>query len=279
MIHRLISSGTTWEDKYGCSRAVRVDNHVVVAGTTTVDARGTVIAPGDPGRQAKFIYEKIGRALAEAGASLADVVRVRTFVVDIGRWEDVAEVQVKIFVVHDGRNATEVTMEDWRWSLPPSELARNPQVGPSSRARLIRQHAGLRKRLARRGVALLAPEAQPGAVGQVFTRDPCFAVGEHLCIGGLRAAAHPVESRRGHQAPRSEHRLARSPDGDIVGRDEADERPSARQGVRCHRARLLRSRAPVGQLSMRGVPDTARPGARRASPRPPARMTRMESLE
>ena len=55
------------------------------------------MAPGSPGGQAKFIYEKIARALAEAGASLADVVRVRTFVVDIGRWEEVAEVQGQVF--------------------------------------------------------------------------------------------------------------------------------------------------------------------------------------
>jgi enamine deaminase RidA (YjgF/YER057c/UK114 family) len=92
-----ISSGTIWERKYGYSRAVRVDNLVTVAGTTAVDRRGKVVARGSPRGQAKFIYEKIARALAEAGASLADVVRVRTFVVDIGRWEEVAEVQGQVF--------------------------------------------------------------------------------------------------------------------------------------------------------------------------------------
>ncbi len=246
MTRKLISSGTAWERKYGYSRAVQVDNLVVVAGTTAVDEHGRVVAPGHPKRQAKFIYEKIARALAEAGASLADVVRVRTFVVDIGRWEEVAEVQGRVFgtvrpaatlvevsalvspdllveievdaiipskpparpgkrtkrvipvgvhdefgtlrmaVVHDGRNANDVTMADWRWSLPPSELARNPHLGSSSKARLVKQHAALRKALARRGVTLLAPEVQHGAPGQVFTRDPCFAIGERLFIGGLR---------------------------------------------------------------------------------------------
>ncbi len=240
---KLITSGTVWEREYGYSRAVQVGNLVVVAGTTAVDEHGNVVAKGSPGGQTKFIYEKIGRALGEAGASLADVVRVRTFVVDIGRWDEVAEVQGNVFakirpaatlvevsalvgpdllveievdaivpsqrwprlatsspirvgvhdefgtlrtvILHDASNATDVTMDDWRWSLPPSELARNPQVGPSSKARLIRQHATLRKCLANRGVTLLAPEAQPGAVGQVFTRDPCFAIGERLFVGGL----------------------------------------------------------------------------------------------
>ena len=78
MTRKLISSGTTWERRYGYSRAVRVDNRVVVAGTTAVDQRGKVVARGSPRGQAKFIYGKIARALALAGASLADVVRVRT---------------------------------------------------------------------------------------------------------------------------------------------------------------------------------------------------------
>ena len=59
-------------------------------------------------------------------------------------------------------------------------------MGPSSKARLVKQHAGLRKILARRGVTLLTPEAEHTAAGQVFTRDPCFAIGERLFIGGLR---------------------------------------------------------------------------------------------
>jgi enamine deaminase RidA (YjgF/YER057c/UK114 family) len=87
---QLVSSGTTWEKKFGYSRAVRVGNLVFVAGTTAVDEHGTVIGPGDPGAQARFIFQKIGRALAEAGATLEDVVRVRTFITDISRWEDVA---------------------------------------------------------------------------------------------------------------------------------------------------------------------------------------------
>lgn len=94
---KLISSGTTWERTYGYSRAVQVGHLVFVAGTTAVDEHGNVVAPGSPRGQATFIYDKIARALAEAGASLADVVRVRTFVTDIARWEEVGEVQGQVF--------------------------------------------------------------------------------------------------------------------------------------------------------------------------------------
>jgi len=94
---QLVSSGTIWEQKYGYSRAVRIGNVVAVAGTTAVDETGAVIGAGNPGEQARFIYKKIDRALAQAGASLADVIRVRTFITDISRWEDVARVQGEVF--------------------------------------------------------------------------------------------------------------------------------------------------------------------------------------
>ena len=93
----LISSGTVWERKYGYSRAVRVGDTVYVAGTTAVDDTGAVVGPDDPYAQATFIFQKIGRALDQAGATLADVVRVRTFITDISRWEAVARAQGEAF--------------------------------------------------------------------------------------------------------------------------------------------------------------------------------------
>jgi enamine deaminase RidA (YjgF/YER057c/UK114 family) len=97
MTRTLISSGTIWEKKYGYSRAVLVGDQVVVAGTTAVDETGAVVGAGDPYAQAQFIYQKIERALRQVGSSLADVVRVRTFVVDISRWEEVARAQGEVF--------------------------------------------------------------------------------------------------------------------------------------------------------------------------------------
>jgi enamine deaminase RidA (YjgF/YER057c/UK114 family) len=97
MTRQLISSGTKWEKLYGYSRAVRMDAVVYVAGTTAVDESGAVVGPDDPYRQTRFVYEKIAKALAEAGASLRDVVRVRTFVTDISWWTEVARAQGEVF--------------------------------------------------------------------------------------------------------------------------------------------------------------------------------------
>ena len=97
MKRTLISSGTVWEKKYGYSRAVRIGDLIAVAGTTAVDDSGAVVGAGSPYEQARFIFQKIDRALRQAGGSLADVVRVRTFVVDITRWEEVARAQGEVF--------------------------------------------------------------------------------------------------------------------------------------------------------------------------------------
>lgn len=84
-----VSSGSSYEATVGYSRAVRVGDTIHVAGTTAIGERGEIVGEGDPYAQASFVLTKIERALAEAGATLADVVRTRTFVTDISRWEEV----------------------------------------------------------------------------------------------------------------------------------------------------------------------------------------------
>lgn len=92
-----ISSGSPWEPVVGFSRAVKIGNQVFVAGTVAVDAEGTIHGIGDYYEQTKYIFQKMERALKEAGASLNDVVRTRMFVVDIKNWEAVAKAHAEFF--------------------------------------------------------------------------------------------------------------------------------------------------------------------------------------
>lgn len=92
-----ISSGSPWESIAGYSRAVRVGDRIFVAGTTASDETGTVIAPGDMAGQARYAIQKIERALREAGASLADVVRTRMYITDYRLWEEAARVHGEFF--------------------------------------------------------------------------------------------------------------------------------------------------------------------------------------
>ena len=84
---RTYSSGSPWEPIVGYSRAVRIGNQVIVAGTTAVDADGKVVGVGDPYAQTKYILETIRKALEALGSGMDHVVRTRMFVTDIASWE------------------------------------------------------------------------------------------------------------------------------------------------------------------------------------------------
>ena len=76
MSRRRISSGSTFERDIGFSRAVVDGRWVFVSGTTGFDYRTMTLAEGVVG-QAEQCMKNIAAALAEAGAGVDDVVRVR----------------------------------------------------------------------------------------------------------------------------------------------------------------------------------------------------------
>jgi enamine deaminase RidA (YjgF/YER057c/UK114 family) len=84
-MRRLISSGSPFEAETGYSRAVVDGEWVFVAGTTGFDYGAMTIAE-DAAEQARQGFRNIETALAEAGASLADVVRVRYYVPNPTDW-------------------------------------------------------------------------------------------------------------------------------------------------------------------------------------------------
>jgi enamine deaminase RidA (YjgF/YER057c/UK114 family) len=88
MKRQLISSGAAFETRVGYSRAVRVGDRVWVSGTAPI-MPGDADPPATAYEQAKVCLGIIERALAEAGASLDEVVRTRIYVTDAALIDDV----------------------------------------------------------------------------------------------------------------------------------------------------------------------------------------------
>jgi enamine deaminase RidA (YjgF/YER057c/UK114 family) len=82
---RLISTGSPFEATIGYSRAVVCDGWVFVAGTTGYDY-ATMTMPEGVAEQCRNALGTIARALAEAGAAMSDVVRVRYILPDGADW-------------------------------------------------------------------------------------------------------------------------------------------------------------------------------------------------
>ena len=85
MTRRRISTGSPFEARIGYSRAVVCDGWVFVAGTTGYDY-ATMTMPDTVEEQCRNALATIAAALAEAGAALDDVVRVRYILPDPADW-------------------------------------------------------------------------------------------------------------------------------------------------------------------------------------------------
>lgn len=86
-----ISSGSPYEPVFGYSRAVKVGNQIFISGTVAWGDDGKVAGEGDMYAQTKQAIRNIEKALVQAGASLADVVRTRVFITDVSRFDEVAK--------------------------------------------------------------------------------------------------------------------------------------------------------------------------------------------
>ena len=96
MSRRRISSGTPFEDLASFSRAVVDGDMVYVSGTTGMD-RESGAFPADAAAQTRLALGHVEAALVEAGAGLADILRVTVYIADRADLTPVCEVVGEAF--------------------------------------------------------------------------------------------------------------------------------------------------------------------------------------
>ena len=116
MERSLISSGSPYEPVVGFSRAVRVGDHVFIAGTAPIMPDGAD-PPSDAYGQAKRCFEIVLKALDEAGAAAEDVVRTRVYLTRPEDWQEAGRAHGEVFASIRPANAIIVVrgFVDPRW--------------------------------------------------------------------------------------------------------------------------------------------------------------------
>lgn len=90
------TSGSPYETQYGFSRAVRIGDRIIVAGTGPVETDGST-TPGDVAEQARRCCEIIVAAIEALGGSAEDIVRTRMLLTDPADQDAVGAVHARYF--------------------------------------------------------------------------------------------------------------------------------------------------------------------------------------
>ena len=127
MARRLISSGSTFEKEIGYSRAVVDGEWIFVSGTTGFDYKSMTIS-NDIVEQTEQCFRNIEAALAEAGASMRDVVRANYVVPNAEEFPQCWPVLRKYFGdVRPAAMMISAGLADPRMRIEIEVTARNPR--------------------------------------------------------------------------------------------------------------------------------------------------------
>jgi enamine deaminase RidA (YjgF/YER057c/UK114 family) len=139
---RRITSGSTFEALAGYSRALVDGDDVFVSGTTGFDY-ATMTIDDDPVVQARQCFANIAAALAEAGCTLDDVVRVHYLLTEAALFEPLAPVFGEhLGTARPAATATVVGLVDPRMRIEIEVTARvpRPRASPAPSVTERQQH-------------------------------------------------------------------------------------------------------------------------------------------
>ena len=86
-----------WMRDFRISQGIQIGDMVHTSGQIAFDPEGNVIGGNDMKAQSRQVFENVRAVLAEAGATMEDVVKITVFLTDIGRYAEFAEARAGAF--------------------------------------------------------------------------------------------------------------------------------------------------------------------------------------
>lgn len=92
-----IDPGWAWTKKLNISAGVKIGDTIYTSGTVAFDSDGNVVGEGDVYAQSRKVFQSIEEILTAAGATMADVVKINTFLTDMSGYGDFGKARTEAF--------------------------------------------------------------------------------------------------------------------------------------------------------------------------------------
>jgi reactive intermediate/imine deaminase len=94
---KTIDPGWTWDDGLPLAQARQIGNTIYVSGQVAYNEVGRLVGEGDIKAQTRQVFDNIKAVLAAAGAGMADIIKINTYITDQNKFMDMLEVRKEIF--------------------------------------------------------------------------------------------------------------------------------------------------------------------------------------
>jgi 2-iminobutanoate/2-iminopropanoate deaminase len=97
MVRKTIDPGWTWDDGLPLAQAKQLGNTIYVSGQVAYNAEGRLVGEGDIKAQTRQVFDNIRVVLAAAGAGMADIIKINTYITDQGKFMDMLDARKEVF--------------------------------------------------------------------------------------------------------------------------------------------------------------------------------------
>ncbi len=92
-----LNPGWPWIEKIRVTPGIQVGETVYTSGQVALSADGEIIGPGDVAAQTRAVFDNLRAVLAEAGATMDDVVKILVFLIDMNDFQVFSKIRAEAF--------------------------------------------------------------------------------------------------------------------------------------------------------------------------------------